>query len=73
MQEVRRTGLVKRPLDRTWPAEPNELLEAPVIVVSLDMIMELLVLLASGITAAVLFLILELGWRKVRFFFCLNY
>jgi hypothetical protein len=66
MQEIRRTGLVKRSVDRTWPAKPNELLQEPAIVVSLDLILDLVVLLASGITAAVLLLILEIGWRKMR-------
>ncbi|XP_023717063.1 uncharacterized protein LOC111869631 isoform X2 [Cryptotermes secundus] len=61
MQEIRRTGLVKRSVDRTWPTKPNELLQEPAIVVSSD----LLVLLASGITAALLLLTLELGWRRM--------
>jgi hypothetical protein len=57
---------VKRCFDRTWPAKPNELLEDPVIVVSLDLIMDILFLLSSGIAAAILFLMLEVAWKKMR-------
>jgi hypothetical protein len=62
---MRRTGILKRLVDITWPPNRNEIVEKPSIVVSADMIINLLLLLAGGITAAIICLILELLGKKV--------
>jgi len=63
---MRRSGILKRLLDITWPSSRYEIVEKPPIFVSVDMITNLLSLLASGMTAAVVCLILELVAGKMR-------
>jgi hypothetical protein len=62
---MRRTGSLKRLLDITWPSNRYEIAEKPPIFVSVDMIINLLSLLASGMTAAIVCLILELVAGKL--------
>jgi hypothetical protein len=66
MQQIRRTGLVKRSVERTWPAKTNELQEEPVIVVPLDLIMDTLFFLSTGVALAVLSLAIEVAWVNWR-------
>jgi hypothetical protein len=63
---MRRTGILKRLLDITWPSNRYEIAEKPPIFVSVDMIINLLSLLASGMTTAIVCLILELVAGKLR-------
>jgi uncharacterized membrane protein YGL010W len=69
---MRRTGVLKRFVESTWPSKV-EVPEAALLAVSVDMIIMLLLLLAVGIAAALLCLILEAGERKMRSRFLPNY
>jgi hypothetical protein len=53
-------------VDITWPSNRYEIAEEPPIFVSVDMIINLLSLLASGMIAATVCLILELVAGKLR-------
>jgi hypothetical protein len=63
---MRRAGILKRLLYILWPSNRYEIEEKPPIFVSVDMIINLLSLLASGMTAAIACLILELLAGKLR-------
>ena len=63
---MRRSGILKRLLDITWPSDRYKIAVKPPIFVSVDMIINTLSLLASGMTAATVCLILELVAGKMR-------
>jgi hypothetical protein len=63
MQEMRRTGVLKRFVESSWPSNV-ETPEEPLAAVTVPMIMTILLLPAAGIAAALSCLILEVGERK---------
>jgi hypothetical protein len=70
---MRRTGILKRLRENAWPSNRYEKAENPQIFVSFDMISNLLLLLACGISAAIVCLILELVAGKMRQSYPSNY
>jgi hypothetical protein len=70
---MRQTGILKRLFHITWPPNLYEIAENPPIFVSVNMVINLLLLLASGMTAAIVCLILELVAGKLRQLYPSNY
>ena len=65
VQEIKRTGILKRIEEKTWPPQYTEVLKEPPSGVTLATATILSVVLLSGVITSVLLLVIESGLREL--------